>query len=38
MHSFIQLLPLKAAKPMLNELIKQAFPLFDQVGLEKLPI
>ena len=38
MHSLRQLLPLKAAKPMLNDLIKQAYPLFDQVDLEKLPI
>lgn len=38
MHSLKQLLPLQAAKPMLNELIKQAYPLFDQVDLEKLPI
>ncbi|MGB3226155.1 MAG: hypothetical protein WBB23_25430 [Desulforhopalus sp.] len=38
MHSLKQLLPLKEAKPMLNDLIKQAYPLFDRVDLQKLPI
>lgn len=38
MHSLKQLLPLKAAKPVLNELIKQAYPHFDQGDLERLPI
>jgi hypothetical protein len=38
MHSLVQLSPLEEAKPTLNILIDEAFPLLDQSDLKKLPI
>jgi hypothetical protein len=38
MHSLVQLSPLEEAKPTLNILIDQAFPLLDQSDLKDLPI
>ena len=37
MHSLAQLPPLQAAKATLNQLIKEAFPLFDHCNIGKLP-
>jgi hypothetical protein len=38
MHSLVQLSPLEEAKPTLNTLIDEAFPLLDQADLKELPI